>query len=140
MYKRKYRSSKQRAIAQGYRSGLEEVNMNHLRNLLCLDSTTLYEPCRIPYVIPESNHTYTPDFVLPNGIIVETKGRFTKADRDKHLLLKRQYPEMDLRFVFSNSKAKIRKGSITTYGIWCLKNGFLFADRLIPIEWVKESK
>ena len=36
---------------------------------------------------------YTPDFVLPNGIIIETKGRFTVADRRKHLLIKKQHPK-----------------------------------------------
>jgi hypothetical protein len=137
-HRKKYLNSKQRAIAQGYRSGLEELNVSHLRTL-GLDSTTLYEPTKIPYIIPESKHTYTPDFILPNGVIVETKGRFVKADRDKHLLLKKQYPEMDLRFVFSNSKTRIRKGSKTTYAIWCLKNDFLFADKLIPREWVLEK-
>ena len=58
--------------------------------------------------------TYTPDFELPNGIIIESKGRFVAADRKKHLLVQKQHPELDIRFVFSNSKAKISKGSKTT--------------------------
>ena len=33
--------------------------------------------------------TYTPDFVLPNGVIIETKGRFVAADRRKHLEIKK---------------------------------------------------
>ena len=45
--------------------------------------------------------TYTPDFLLPNGIIIETKGRFTPEDRRKHLLIKKQHPDLDIRFVFS---------------------------------------
>lgn len=96
-----------------------------------------YETTKIKYVVPESLHTYTPDFVLPNSIIVETKGRFVVADRKKHLLIQKQHPTLDIRFVFSNSKAKISKGSKTSYADWCDKYGFLYADKLIPEEWLK---
>ena len=77
-------------------------------------------------------------FVLPNNITIETKGRFLPKDRRKHLLIKKQYPDMDLRFVFNNSKAKLSKKSKTTYADWCNKNGFQFADKLIPDEWFNE--
>ena len=77
--------------------------------------------------------------ILSNGIIVESKGRFVTADRKKHLLIKKQHPTLDIRFVFSNSKAKINKGSKTTYGDWCDKHGFLYADKLIPEEWLYEK-
>lgn len=95
---------------------------------------------KIKYIEPAKNRTYTPDFILPNGIIVETKGRFVTADRQKHLLIKAQHPELDIRFVFSNSKSRISKLSATTYAMWCEKNGYLFADKLIPKEWLKERK
>jgi len=80
-----------------------------------------------------------PDFKLPNGIIVETKGRFVLADRKKHKLIKEQHPELDIRFVFSNSNTKISKKSKTTYGAWCEKLGILYADKTIPEEWLKET-
>ena len=83
--------------------------------------------------------TYTPDFVLPNGIIIETKGRFTSDDRRKHTLIKRQHPKLDIRFVFESSRRKLSKGAKTTYGIWCERNKFLFADRVVPLEWLKEK-
>ena len=67
-----------------------------------------YESEKIPYIVPASNHTYNPDFKLPNGIFVETKGRFVAADRKKHLLVKQQNPELDIRFVFTSSKNKMR--------------------------------
>ena len=44
--------------------------------------------------------------MLYNGIIIETKGRFTAADRRKHLLVRKQHPHLDIRFVFENSNAK----------------------------------
>ena len=98
-----------------------------------------YEKLKLKYIRPASEHVYTPDFVLPNGIIVETKGRFLAADRQKHILVKRHNPELDIRFVFSNSNAKISKASKTTYAMWCRKNGYKFADKTIPEEWVNES-
>jgi hypothetical protein len=84
--------------------------------------------------------TYTPDFLLPNGIIIETKGMFTVADRRKHTLIKKQHPELDIRFVFENSKRRISKASKTTYAAWCEKHGFLYADKLVPDAWIQEEK
>jgi hypothetical protein len=118
----------------GFRSGLEEKVGEQLKKLY---GSVEYETEKIKYTINEVR-TYTPDFKLPNGIIIETKGRFTPDDRKKHLLIKEQYPDLDIRFVFSNSNNKIRKGSKTSYADWCSKNGFLFADKLIPEEWLRE--
>lgn len=117
----------------GYRSGLEDRVSKQLKSL---SVPVKYEEMKIKYAINEVR-TYTPDFEIPNGIIIETKGRFVVADRKKHLLIKKQHPDLDIRFVFSNSKAKINKGSKTTYGMWCEKHGFLYADKLIPEEWIK---
>ena len=124
-------------IAHGFRSGLEERVSEQLAFLNILDC---YEIKKIPFIQPEKQRNYTPDFWLPNGIVVETKVVFTVQDRQKHLLIKEQYPDLDLRFVFSNSKNKLRKGSKTTYGDWCHKHDFIFADQLIPEEWINEKK
>jgi hypothetical protein len=70
---------------------------------------------RFPYITPATPHKYCPDFRLPNGIYIETKGRFETADRKKHLLIKEQHPELDIRFVFTRSKSTISKTSKTTY-------------------------
>lgn len=118
-----------------YRSGLEVRNAKHLKeNGVSFE----YETLKIKW---EDNRTrtYTPDFILPNGIIVETKGRFLSDDRRKHLEVKRQRPELDIRFVFSNPYSKLYKGSQTTYAQWCEKNGFLYASGDIPIEWTQEN-
>ena len=123
------------AIKHGYRSGLEE---RIAKDLSEAGVKYEYETKKIKYEINEVR-TYTPDFILPNGIIIETKGRFVVADRMKHLMIREQYPHLDLRFVFSNSRNKIRKGSKTTYGDWCTKHGFLYADKRIPDEWLKQQ-
>jgi hypothetical protein len=78
--------------------------------------------------------------VLPNGIIIETKGRFIPSDRVKHLMVKEQHPEYDIRFVFSNPKAKLAKGAKSTYADWCDRHNFLYAKETIPIEWIKEKR
>lgn len=123
-----------KGLKYGYRSGLEEKISEQLKSL---GVPVQYESFKIQYEVHETR-SYTPDWKLPNGIIVESKGRLVLEDRKKHLLIKKQYPDLDIRFVFSNSKAKIRKGSPTSCGDWCKKNGFLYADKLIPEEWIKE--
>ena len=136
--KRPISSPEDRGIREGYRSGLE-VQVAH--QLESLGVAVKYEDkdSKIPYQVEESR-TYTPDFILPNGIIIETKGRFVTADRKKHKLVREQHPEKDIRFVFSNSRTKISKTSTTTYGMWCAKLGFKYADKLIPLAWLKETK
>ncbi len=126
----------ERGRKYGYRSGLEDRISEQLKSLSVLFK---YEEFKIKYEVNETR-TYTPDFELPNGIIIESKGRFVAADRKKHLLVKKQHPELDIRFVFSNSRAKITKGSKTSYGDWCEKHGFMYADKLIPEEWVSGKK
>ena len=124
---------RQSALKAGFRSGLEQDNARHLDNHKVPYE---YEKLKISFVAKP--RTYTPDFQLSNGIIIETKGRFLPSDRTKHLLIKKQHPELDIRFVFSNSAQRLSKGSSQTYGGWCDKNGFLYADRLIPIKWMAE--
>jgi hypothetical protein len=131
----KKKSSKWVARVHGYKSGLEETISNQISDK---GIEVKYESETVGYTIPASEHTYHPDFKLPNGIFVETKGRFVIADRKKHLLIKTQKPELDIRFVFTNSRNKINKKSKTTYADWCVKNGFKYADKVIPDEWFNE--
>lgn len=134
MQRRKY-TAQQAGKKHGWRSGLEERVGKFLKDR---NIDYKYEELVIKYEIPKRNAKYTPDFVLPNGIIVETKGRFVVADRQKHLFIKAQHPELDIRFVFSNSKAKISKTSQTTYAMWCEQHSFKYADKEIPMEWINE--
>lgn len=129
------RTSKSRGEVEGYRSGLEEKVAAQLE---AEGVPVRYEAHTLKYVKPEKEHRYTPDFVLPNGIVIETKGRFVTADRQKHLHIKRCHPHLDIRFVFSNPNQRIGKKSQTTYAMWCQKNGFLFSARLVTREWIKE--
>lgn len=134
MAKKGKRSTVGSPYSIGFRSGLEEKVADQLKKSGVKYG---YETTKIKYVVPEKVHTYTPDFVFPNGLIVETKGRFVAADRKKHLLIQQQCPDLDIRFVFQNSNNKINKGSKTSYADWCVKNGFKYADKRIPDEWLK---
>lgn len=100
-----------------------------------------YEQEKFGYVVPARKATYTPDFFLPNGIIIEGKGRFKTADeRQKLILVKEAHPELDIRLLFQNAKLPIYKGSKTTYADWAESHGFKWADKRIPQEWIKEAK
>jgi hypothetical protein len=126
------------ALKNGYRSGLEEEIADTLR---AKGVNFTYEETKIKYIQPASEHQYTADFeILDNGIIIESKGRFLVADRKKHMLIKRQQPHLDIRFVFSNSKQRLSKASRTTYAQWCEKYGFLYSDKEIPDSWIKERR
>ena len=94
----------------------------------------------IQYEKPATKHKYTPDFVLPNGIIIEAKGIFEREDRQKHLLIKMQYPDLDIRFVFQNPKLKLSTGSPPTFLLSSEKNVFKYSTRHIPDAWFREKK
>jgi len=94
-----------------------------------------YEASKLPYIY---SLNYIPDFELPNGILVETKGYFPPRDRVKMVAVKKSNPDRDIRILFMNAKTKLRKGSSMTYGDWADKYGFIYADGdRIPLEWFK---
>ncbi|MGE8142317.1 hypothetical protein ACQKOE_10105 [Novosphingobium sp. NPDC080210] len=124
-------------LANGFRSGLEKKIADDLSDKgIPFD----YEKLKITYTVPERQATYTPDFVLlDNGIIVESKGIFDADDRKKHLLIKQQHPDLDIRLVFSRANAPIYKGSPTTHANWADHHGFKWDEKLIPDAWLKEK-
>lgn len=131
--KRRGLTREQVGLQYGFRSGLEERIAGELK---AAGVSYTFEEKVVEYLKPARTAKYTPDFVLPNGVIVETKGHFVTADRQKHLLVKAQHPDLDIRFVFSNSRARISKTSATTYADWCRRFGFRFADKSIPKDWL----
>lgn len=124
------------------KSGLEEEVFNKLNIHNCLFE---YEGLTLSYFQPQVKKTYKPDFPMTGSFIVETKGNFNSADRKKMKLVKAQYPELDIRFVFSNSKTKIGKKSKTTYAKWCELNDFPYhcvysTKQIFPTDWINEIK
>lgn len=129
-------SSSEVGLKYGFRSGLEE---RIAKSLTSKGVGFSFETLKIPYVKPETKHTYTPDFILDNGIIIETKGRWLLDDRKKHILIRKQHPNLDIRIVFQNANAKISKGSKTSYADFCEKHDIRYAHRDIPEEWLREK-
>ena len=129
-------TSREVGLEHGFRSGLEERNA---QVLLDAGVKVEYEEYKLRYTQPEKLRTYTPDFILPNGIVIETKGRFITSDRQKHLHIKQAHPHLELRFVFSCSWNTISKTSSTRYQDWCEHKGFLWAQGDIPSAWLKEQ-
>ena len=133
------KTQKEVLLKHGVRSGLEDVICQELSEK---GVPYKYEELTLEYIQPEKKRKYTPDIVLEktdgSEIIIEIKGRWVTADRQKISMIKDQYPDMDLRMVFSNSRSKISKKSKTTYGDYCDKLGIPYADKTIPEEWLKE--
>ena len=114
-----------------YRSKLEERVGDLLTNL---GVTYEYESVKIAYQI---SHNYNPDFILPNGVILECKGYWDAEDRRKIKNVTEQNPDMDVRMVFQSPYNTITKKSKTTYSQWCDRYKIpwcMFHE--IPIEWL----
>jgi hypothetical protein len=125
-------------LESGYRSKFEERIAKQLEEA---DVSFEYEPEKLNYIVPARAATYRYDFRLPNDIRVEAKGRFrTASERQKLILVKQAYPEMDLRLLFQNANLPIYKGSKTTYAEWADSHGFIWAEKKVPDEWIKEAK
>ncbi len=121
------------------RSKLEE-NFEYLLN--DLEVKYKYEDTKLTYTIPESKHTYLIDWSLPNNIYVETKGYLSDhKERSKYILIKEQYPNLDLRFVFMDCN-KLCGGAKYSHGTWATKQGFKYCsikDYEIIKEWLNET-
>lgn len=88
-----------------------------------------YETERIPYSILGN---YIPDFIISLGehkIYVEAKGYFRIDAKRKMIAVKKQHPELDIRFVFYSKKKSDIK--------FAEKYGFPYAIGEIPKEWLR---
>jgi len=119
-----------------YRSKFEAVVIKKLK---LKKIKFFYEKEKIKYVQPVIHRSYLPDLYFPStNVYVEIKGRFTVADRKKHLWI-RESTKHDIRFCFQNSRVKIRKNSKTSYADWCNKYNFKWCEKKIPREWMVKN-
>ena len=143
-----------------YKSGLELDFSFWLDNL---GWSFLYEPVKIPYIVPEKHRTYTPDFVidpknkrrikqnltleeLEGKIIIETKGILDIDNRNKLLYVKENNPNLDIRLVFQKDnfitpkKKKKNPKTGMRYSEWCEQNGFKYHIGVNPPKsWFKSE-
>lgn len=95
-----------------------------------------YETLELPYVL---HGTYHPDFMINDGsTVIEAKGRLDRESRRKMIAIRKQYPDLDIRFLFQEAAKKVL-GTKQSHGQWATKNGFLWAEGIeIPEEWFEQ--
>jgi hypothetical protein len=133
-------SKRANALKHGYKSGLELTVSEQIKNT---EYDLKYETETLNYIVPERKAKYTPDFVFTkkNGefMFIETKGRWTTADRTKMKHVLASNPGIDIRMVFQNPNQKLAKSSPTTYEAFAKKLGIPHvAKKDIPTEWLAE--
>lgn len=98
-----------------------------------------FETEQIEYEVPSVKAVYTPDFVVifPDGrkMYIEAKGFLRPEHKKKMTLVKRQHPDLDIRFVFYRD-LKMSKTSKTTYSMWAGRLGYPWAVGSIPKAWL----
>lgn len=128
-----------RSISDGLRSGLEEKFKKQL-DIRGVKYT--YETCIVYFTPAVKKHRKTWDWTLtlPSGkvVIIETKGYWPSETRLAEIAAILQNPDLDVRYVFQDSRKKIRKGSNTSYADVCRKYSIPFADLVLPQEWLDE--
>jgi len=156
--KRAVESDARKAKRLGFRSGGE---MHMTTALKEAGVTFLYEERSliIPYIIPESNHKYLPDFFLKklDGTImyIDYKGKWELDDRNKHYLIQEQHPNLDIRIIFERDPAKQYIGAprrSSSYADICTKGcgrgkwrefslPFSFVKRVrgLPPRWIPQK-
>jgi hypothetical protein len=97
-----------------------------------------YERDVIVWVQPAQTRKYTPDFFLPNGIIIEAKGKWTIEDRKKMVNVIEQNPDLDIRMLFQYDN-KLNKRAKMRYSDWCERREIVYAVGKIPAEWLEEK-
>jgi hypothetical protein len=131
-WKKKHKTSDGTGVT--LRSGLEKRTAEFLdKNKAKYE----YETLILEYEVPAKKHKYKPDFILENGIIIEAKGRFDAATRQKMSLVIEQNPDKDIRLLFMRDNT-ISKSSKTKYTDWCEKRGIkchVSANGEVPKEW-----
>lgn len=130
--KRKAIPVEQRKLRSGYEKKVRK----------CLEENKVqytYESMVIKYVVPETKRSYTPDFILPNGVIIEAKGYWDAESRRKMALVVEQNPHLKLKMLLQRDNT-ISKKSKTKYSDWAKARGIecvVSPQGLIPEEWLK---
>lgn len=141
----------ERSTVNAYRSKYEAKVAFHLTQL---DIPFTYEGVDVPYFkrfrggfcencdgsSVAALRKYVPDFHLPNGIVIEAKGKFTGENRTKMLEVIESNPRLDVRMLFMANNWLTRKKK-SRYGDWCDRHNINWAvGPKLPQEWIKECQ
>jgi hypothetical protein len=86
------------------------------------DTKYVYEPFKLPYVLPQPVQNYTPDFAIGN-MIIEVKGYLPYKDQIKMIAVKQAHPHLDIRFVFYDPNKKLPRRKMT-HAEWADKHNY----------------
>ena len=117
------------------------------------DEFILYQKQRIPVnnaVFPETMRIplpqylimrHVPDFLLPNGLLIETKGVMDVTYPQKVELLAVCHPSVMKRYrvCFGNADLITPKRGTLTYAQWAHKQGITWCEGDIPESWFMEE-
>lgn len=82
--------------------------------------------------------SYTPDFFLANGVVIEVKGRLTRRDRKILIGVRKANTDLDLRLIFDKNN-RIHKRAKSRCSDWAERYNFQFSLKgVVPEEWTKE--
>ncbi len=117
----------------GLKSGFERSIDANLRSR---GKEYTYETLELPYIL---HGTYHPDFMINGGaVVVEAKGVLDRDSKRKMVAIRKQYPDLDIRFLFMEADKKV-PGTKQSHGQWATKNGFPWAEGIeIPEEWFEQ--
>lgn len=132
-----YRSKKEEELAEwltnhGVEFQYESVKFSYTKNVRKGECSQ----CGSQKVVVRS--TYTPDFLLSNGIIIEYKGRLTTSDRTKLLAVSKSNPGIKLKLLFGADN-KLAKNNNKRYSQWATENGFDYAIGTPPRRWLRSQ-
>ena len=106
-----------------------------------------YEPIRIPYEWRGETRHYIPDFGVKTKegkrVLLEAKGYMDERASWKMVAVKRQHPELDIRFIFQSASTKVgskqsqRRRKLNTGPEWAGWRGFPWAVEKVPDEWIE---
>ena len=123
-----------------YKNKFEYMTAQHIRSKKL---NFEYETEKLEYTLTKK---YIPDFIIekPSGnLYIETKGNGRSWDasaRAKMVAVKEQHPDLDIRILFWSDGefgARRKDGTKQTQSGWAEKNGFQWAIRETPDEWLQ---
>lgn len=79
---------------------------------------------------------YTPDFFLPNGMVIEAKGKLLAEHRRVFEAFKLAFPEEDFRLIFMRDNL-LRKRGKHRYSDWARSAGIRYSIGRIDPEWLE---